>query len=213
LVIDNSKETKLKNSKHIYSESIVGFLRVIRVQSVNTYFVRYYGNHGLYLNGQIITQDRVQVLTQGSSLRSSRVQPIYYSDIIGKFLSDKSSKKISFLQDFTLHEESGHLLGIRGGSGAGKSTLLNILNGNYSPTIGCVEVNGIDLHKDKKELEGVIGFVPQDDLLIEELTVFENLFYNSKLCFGNYSDTQIAKLCVQTLKSIGLYETKDLKDD
>ena len=30
--------------------------------------------------------------------------------------------------------------------------LLNILNGNYSPTIGCVEVNGIDLHKDKKEL-------------------------------------------------------------
>lgn len=226
LVINGSKETNLKHSKHIYADTIVGFLRVIRVLSVNTYFVRYYGNHGLYLNGQIITQDRVQVLTQGSSLRSSRVQPIYYSDIIGKFLSDKSSKKISFkakniqyhfkggnigLQDFTLNEESGHLLGIMGGSGAGKSTLLNILNGNYSPTIGCVEVNGIDLHKDKKELEGVIGFVPQDDLLIEELTVFENLFYNSKLCFGNYSDTQIAKLCVETLKSIGLYETKDLK--
>ena len=69
----------------------------------------------------------------------------------------------------------------------------------------------IDLHKDKRELEGVIGFVPQDDLLIEELTVFENLFYNSKLCFGNYSDAQIAKMCVHTLKSIGLYETKDLK--
>jgi len=226
LVVDNTKETELKNSKHIYSETIVGFLRVIRVLSVNTYFVRYYGKHELYLNGQIITQDRVQVLTQGSSLRSSRVQPIYYSDIIGKFLSDKSSKKISFkaknieyhfkggnigLQDFSLNEESGHLLGIMGGSGAGKSTLLNILNGNYTPTIGAVTVNGIDLHKDKKELEGVIGFVPQDDLLIEELTVFENLFYNSKLCFGNYNDAQIAKMCVHTLKSIGLYETKDLK--
>lgn len=226
LVISSNKETKLKKSKHIYSESIVGFLRIIRVQSVNTYFVRYYDNHALYLNGQIITQDRVQVLTQGSSLRSSRVQPIYYSDIIGKFLSDKSSKKISFkakniqyhfkggnigLQDFTLNEESGHLLGIMGGSGSGKSTLLNILNGNYCPTIGSVEVNGIDLHKDKKALEGVIGFVPQDDLLIEELTVFENLFYNSKLCFGNYNDAQIATLCIQTLESIGLNETKDLK--
>ena len=82
------------------------------------------------------------------------------------------------MQDFTLHEESGRLLGIMGGSGAGKSTLLNILNGNYSPTIGCVEVNGIDLHKDKKELEGVIGFVPQDDIVHTDLTVYENLYYS-----------------------------------
>ncbi len=226
LVVNNEKESKFEKTKHIYSDTLVGYLRVIRILSVNTYFIRYYGDHELYLNGQIITQDRVQVFTQGSSIRSSRVQPIYYSDVIGKFLSDKSAKKVVFkaqnieyhfkggnigLQNFSLNEESGKLLGIMGGSGAGKSTLLNVLNGNYSPTIGSVTINGIDLHQDKARLEGVIGFVPQDDLLIEELTVFENLFYNAKLCFGNYTDKQISKLCVKTLKSIGLYEAKDLK--
>ena len=51
-----------------------------------------------------------------------------------------------------------------------------------------IKINGIDLYKSPEKLEGVIGFVPQDDLLIEELTVFENLFYNAKLCFGNYED-------------------------
>ena len=70
-----------------------------------------------------------------------------------------------------------------GGSGSGKSTLLNVLNGNYPPSNGEIKINGIDLYKDPKSLEGVIGFVPQDDLLIEELTVFENLYYNGKLMF------------------------------
>ena len=48
-------------------------------------------------------------------------------------------------------------------------------------------------------------------LLIEELTVFENLFYNAKLCFGNLNDKQIAKRVLQMLQSLGLYETKELK--
>ena len=226
LVIDNKQESNLQESRHIFSETLIGYLRVMRVNSINTYFVKYYGDHELYLNGQILTQDRIHTLTQGSSIRSSRVQPIYYSDIISKFLSDTSAKKVVFdvdnitykfkggnigLHDFSFHEESGKLMGIMGGSGAGKSTLLNILNGNYTPTSGAVTINGIDLHQEKQNLEGVIGFVPQDDLLIEELTVFQNLFYNAKLCFGNYNDKQIASLCIKTLKAIGLYETKDLK--
>ena len=51
----------------------------------------------------------------------------------------------------------------------------------------------------------------QDDLLIEELTVYENLFYNAKLCFGNLSDEEISKNCLNLLSSIGLSETRNLK--
>lgn len=226
LVADTNTENTYQYSEHIYSESLIGFLRVVQINSVNTYFVKYYGDHQLYLNGQVLTQDRVHVLSQGSSIRSPKVQPIYYSDIISQYLSDESTKKIVFhidnieyrfksgkigLHNFESVEESGKLIGIMGGSGAGKSTLLNVLNGNYTPSKGKITINGIDLHHDKKKLEGVIGFVPQDDLLIEELTVFENLFYNAKLCFGNYSDMQITKLVSTTLDAIGLYEAKDLK--
>ena len=98
-----------------------------------------------------------------------------------------------------------------GCSGSGKSTLLNVLNGNYPPSNGQIKINGIDLYKNPKSLEGVIGFVPQDDLLIEELTVFENLYYNGRLCFGNYDDHKLVNLVNEVLDSIGLSETKNLK--
>ena len=58
-----------------------------------------------------------------------------------------------------------------------------MLNGNYKPTTGQIKINGVDLYQNPEKLNGVIGFVPQDDLLIEELTVFENLFYNAKALF------------------------------
>lgn len=226
LVADTKEENTYEQSEHIYHESLIGFLRVVQISSVNTYFVKYYGDHQLYLNGQVLTQDRVHILSQGSSIRSPKVQPIYYSDVISQYLSDESTKKIVFnienivyrfkggkigIQPFESIEESGKLIGLMGGSGAGKSTMMNVLNGSYTPSEGRVTINGIDLHHEKNKLEGVIGFVPQDDLLIEELTVFENLFYNAKLCFGNYSDKQITKLVSKTLHAIGLYEAKDLK--
>ncbi|MCB9188069.1 MAG: ATP-binding cassette domain-containing protein [Flavobacteriales bacterium] len=226
LVADTIEENTYEQSEHICHESLIGFLRVVQISSVNTYFVKYYGDHQLYLNGQVLTQDRVHILSQGSSIRSPKVQPIYYSDVISQYLSDESTKKIVFhidnivyrfkggkigIQPFESVEESGKLIGLMGGSGAGKSTMMNVLNGSYTPSEGRVTINGIDLHHEKKKLEGVIGFVPQDDLLIEELTVFENLFYNAKLCFGNYTDKQITKLVSKTLHAIGLYEAKDLK--
>jgi ABC-type multidrug transport system ATPase subunit len=98
-----------------------------------------------------------------------------------------------------------------GGSGAGKSTLLNVLNANYMPAKGKVTINGIDIHREKNKIEGVIGYVSQDDLLIEELTVYQNLFYNAKLCFGKLDDDAIAEKVLNLLRSLGLYETKDLK--
>lgn len=226
LYVTSTKNENFQQSKHIYSEGIEGEIRVLKIASVNFYFFKYLGNSDLSLNGQPLMPGRHIILNQGSSIRSSRVQPIYYSDIIAKFLSDQAQAKIVFKTDnieymfkggkiglhkFNFAEESGSLLGIMGGSGAGKSTLLNILNGNYPPTSGKVTINGVDIHKDKSQIEGVIGYVSQDDLLIEELTVFQNLFYNAKLCFGGLSDKQIAKKVLRTLSALGLYETKDLK--
>ena len=63
----------------------------------------------------------------------------------------------------------------------------------------------------KTKIEGVIGHVSQDDLLIEELTVFQNLFYNAKLCFGNKTDEVVTLMVTDVLTSIGLIETRDLK--
>lgn len=213
---------------HIKSEKLDGQVRVLNIKSVNMLFMKYYGKKELQLNGLIISPGKSYVLSNGSSIRGNNVSPIYYSDIISKFLSDSDQEKTSFtinniaykfkngntgLFPMTLNEESGNLIGIMGASGAGKSTLLNVLNGNYKPTKGTVAINGFDIHDpaNKDKIEGVIGYVSQDDLLIEELTVFQNIYYNAKLCFGDLSDFQIKRLTIKVLNALGLYETKNLK--
>ncbi len=223
--INDSAQPK-KAIQHLNSDSINGELLVLHINSIGLYLVRYFGNAELFLNGQAITPGRIYVLSQGSSIRSSKVQPIYYSDIVGCLLKDISNTKIVFavkeieykfkngitgLHKLSFTENEGKLIGIMGGSGAGKSTLLNILNGNNAPSAGEVLINGHNLHKEKKELEGVIGYIPQDDLLIEELTVYQNLFYNSKLCFSDSSDEQIDVLVMDMLNELGLSEAKDLQ--
>ncbi|MGB0882715.1 MAG: ATP-binding cassette domain-containing protein [Vicingaceae bacterium] len=226
LIIDNKKESIYKESKHIYSEGIEGSLRVIKLSTVNMFFIRYFGKSELYINGILLNKERSSILNQGSSIRSSKVQPIYYSDIVSSFMTDDDAEKIVFnvenltykfkggntgMHPFSFSEESGRMVGIMGASGAGKSTLLNLLNGSYTPTTGQVTINGVDIHHQPDQIEGVIGYVSQDDLLIEELTVFQNLYYNAKLCFDKMSETQITKRVIEVLNSIGLYETKDLK--
>lgn len=226
LVINNKPGGYNNSSKHILCETLSDDVRVLQINSVGMYALRIYGNFELQLNGQGISKERVHILTPGSSLRSSKVKPIYYSDIIGRFLADSSKAKISFeaknieykfkggklgLRGINMSEESGKLIGIMGGSGAGKSTLLNVLNGMEVPSAGGVFINGKNVHTDKAAVDGVIGHVTQDDLLIEELTVFQNLFYNAKLCFGNLTDEQITEKCRSLLADLGLSETRDLK--
>jgi ABC-type multidrug transport system ATPase subunit len=226
LVINNKEKGYQNQSKHIYCEPISDDIRVIQIHSVGMYAMRIYGKYEIQLNGQIVSRERVHILIPGSSIRSSKVKPIYYSDIISRFLSDESQAKITFevkgleykfkggklgLRDVNINEESGKLIGIMGGSGAGKSTLLNVLNGNEIPSGGSVKINGINIHTERNKIEGVIGHVSQDDLLIEELTVFQNLFYNAKLCFGNFSDAEITKKCNELLADLGLSETVHLK--
>ncbi len=226
LLIDNRKDFNHPNTKHLCSEFLVGQLRILNVLSVNIYFLKYIGKNEMYVNGQLLHQDKVYVMYTGSSIRNHHIKPIYYSDIVSKFRDDKLKSKIVFevtkisykfknnktgLYPMSFSEESGRLIGIMGASGAGKSTLLNVLNGSMAPSSGEIKINGINIYTEKDKIEGLIGHVSQDDLLIEELTVFQNLYYNAKLCFSNYSNKQIIKTVETMLHNLGLYEIKDIQ--
>lgn len=220
------KDLNLSQAKLIKMEGFDGSISVIRLESVNILFFKYFGHDELILNGQIVSNERRHILNQGSTLRTNKSAPIYYSDVISRFLNDANREKITFkvdhlqfhfnsgkigLHEINFIEQSGKLLGVMGGSGAGKSTFLNVLNGNYTPSHGAVTINGVDLHREKSKLEGVIGFVSQDDLLIEELTVFQNLYFNAKLCFNDLSESQLKKKVLDLLSDIGLGDAKHLK--
>ncbi len=225
LFIDNNENHTHKKVKHIYKKSLNGQIRIFSVDKTNMYLVRYLGEAELFLNGQIIHKDKVYVFTQGAAIRGKKMLPVYYSDIVGIFNLDDTDVKILYevnkieyyfkgggigLHEMTFSGESGKLIGIMGASGAGKTTLLNVLNGSSEPTKGKVLINGIDIFKEKDKIHGLIGNVSQDDLLIEELTVFQNLYYNAKLCFGGLNEFQILRKVLRTLQNLGLYEKKDM---
>ena len=202
------------------------FIFILRIPSVDLYFVRYLSNDQLYLNGLPIRADQVYTFAKGGSIKSQQGHSIYYSDITSNFLSDKIIHKISFtvenlsyhfregqpaIDDVSFSVEEGNLIGIMGASGSGKTTLMNLMSGIQKPTSGIVKINGLDVTKDNTQLEGVLGYVPQDDLLVEDLTVFENLFFAACQCFNDKSKIQITELVDHTLSNLGLLEKRALK--
>ena len=206
-----------------YQDITICFLRIA---SVDLYFLKYISREQLSLNGLPITPGYVYTFAKGGSLRSSQGYAIYYSDISSGFLSDINIHKLSFkvenlnytfveghpaIDDITFATEEGKLIGILGASGSGKTTLLNLLCGIQKPASGTIRINGLDVINDSRKLEGVLGYVPQDDLLIEDLTVFENLYYAACQCFKAKSKTEITSLVAHTLTNLGLFEKRDLK--
>lgn len=226
VLIINEDDEQYTNCKHIKVEALDGNIFVLQVKSVDLYFLRYTGTEELFLNGLPINNKRIYLYAQGSSIKLPKGKPVYYSDVVAHYLADKTSTRISFvaedlefrfptgdigLRNINFSEEQGKLIGLMGASGAGKTTLLNVLAGLYKPTKGQILINGLDLHEENEKLKGIIGYIPQDDLLIEELTVFQNLYYNAKFCFNDKSDEEITELVNKTLMNLGLYERKDLK--
>ena len=227
LIINGTHECALREAKHVFKDQIRGQIWIMFVPSVKLYFIRYTGAGELSMNGQLLQEDKVYPFSQGSSIKGYKIKPIYYLDITMQFLKEdfKSSRVVYEVNNveyrfksgkvgihhMSFREESGRMVGIMGASGAGKSTLLGVLNGTSPPFDGEVLINGISIHKEKEKIKGLIGFVSQDDLLIEELTVFENLYYNAKLCFDNLADEEIIDKVDNVLRNLGLYEIRDMK--
>jgi len=70
---------------------------------------------------------------------------------------------------------------IIGANGSGKSTLMNIMAGRVLPSEGTVLLNGGDLHANFQALKQDIAFVPQQDVLHEQLTLRQALDYTAQL--------------------------------
>jgi len=212
--------------KHLFKENLYGKIIVFYIQSIQSFIFRYFGELNLYVEGQKIKSGRTYFLNKGAIIKGPNIESIYYYDIASKFILDSEEKKITFagndvefhfknskngIQKFNFFEQSGQMIAIMGGSGVGKSTLLNLLCGKLKPTSGKITINEHSVHFGSNSLTGLIGVVPQDDLLFEELTVFQNLYYNAKLCFSDFTEQQIIEKVNTVLIDLDLYDARHLQ--
>lgn len=217
-----------KESEHVMMHHIKGFEGTIKTlldRSTGLLIFTYLGNDTVLFNDVHVLPGTYQVWQQSSVLKNATGSPVYYSSIIRTYTKDEDTtqtvefcgRDITFRfpgsdngmhnLSFTLH--NGELLAIMGGSGTGKTTLLSLLNGSMKPQEGTITINGHDISEPRAK--DLIGFVPQDDLLIEELTVYQNLWFTAKLCFEGMPDQELDRRVMKTLKDLGLDAVKDLK--
>ncbi len=217
-----------KPTEHVILHQLEGFdgqLKTLLDPFTGLLMFTYMGSDTVLLNDVPVLSGCYQVWLQSSVLKGKSGHPVYYSSIISCY--DKSDNKVESVEfcgrnvtfrfpgsdngmhnlSFNLH--NGELLAIMGGSGTGKTTLLSLLNGSMKPQEGTITINGHDISE--PEAKDLIGYVPQDDLLIEELTVYQNLWFTAKLCFEGMAEEELDRRVMKTLKDLGLDAVKDLK--
>ncbi len=225
-VLPEEQNPPQNDVRYLYSKGLDEKLIFLFIPSVEKLIFKYLGNLTLKLTSRNIEPRLVYLFDSGAIIRDSKIKPIYQTQIIRYFLGISPVERVKLIAHniefyypnsdngihrFSFEAESGQMIGILGASGAGKSTLLNLLIGKYRLTAGKITINGHDLYDDRDELIPLIGYVPQDDLLIEELTVYQNIYYSAKLCFGDKTDEEIRRKVDDILHKLELYEIKDLK--
>ncbi len=108
------------------------------------------------------------------------------------------------LQDINIQMEEGNIYCLLGASGSGKTTLLRIIMGAISADEGQVLIEGIQVPN--KTLLTQIGFMPQQDALYHELSIWDNLRFFAGI--QNLKGKQFEKRAMELLKVVGLLEDK-----
>ena len=167
--------------------------------------VDYNSMNGVYVNGvrirgqqEIHEKDMIQIA--GSLFLLNNGKLMYQTTISGVSLTlenicktvghGRSRKRI--LNNVSCEIGNNEFVAIIGGSGAGKTTVMNAMSGFDSDISGRVYCNGIDLRRNFNTLKNMIGFVPQQDIIYENLTLQRMLYYTAKMKMP--SDTSKAEI-------------------
>ena len=141
--------------------------------------------------------------------------PAQANDILRVEHISKRYGAVTALVDVNMRLGQGEVLGLIGDNGAGKSTLLKIICGFQPPTTGRILLNGEEVHFTSVKQARSLGIdiVYQDLALINQLTVYENMFLNRepvrwpllrKKMMRKEAQKHLDEMGIKTLKSVDL---------
>jgi len=183
--------------------------------------------NGVYVNGERISgrrnvslSDVIQIgpfvlqadATQGVAVYDTRSKTRIDCINITKTVKNRSGGgTIKLLDDVGITVQPNEFVGLLGPSGAGKSTLMDALNGMRPASSGYVLVNNLDLYRHLDSLKQSIGYVPQDDIIHRELTVYRTLYYVARLRLSrDVSRREIDQIVNEVMDVTGLSERRDV---
>ena len=119
--------------------------------------------------------------------------------------------RIKLLDSVSLSIQPNEFVGIIGPSGAGKSTLIKALNGVRPATSGHVLINNLDLYRQFDSLKQAVGYVPQEDIIHKELSIYRTLYYVAKLRLSrDVSRKEIDQIINEVIDVTGLSERRNM---
>lgn len=183
-----------KNNDIILDNVSVSLVHAIIEKKEDGYYI--YDNestNGLSINGMITTSAKLKekdvITITNSKIIFTQKQLSYccFKNGIGldcidivKTVNTKNGKK-NISNHITLSINPCEFVAIIGGSGAGKTTFMNCISAYNRATSGQVVINGDDLYANYDILKSTIGYVPQQDIVYDNLKLWDMLFYAAKL--------------------------------
>ena len=130
------------------------------------------------------------------------VTPVVELINVTKKIGDKT-----IIDGLTLNIHKGEIFGLLGPNGAGKSTMMRIICGILDQSYGKIWINGIDTQEKREELQGLIGYLPQEFGTYENMPAWEYLEYQA-LLKGLTDVAEREKRIEYVLKSVHMYDRR-----
>lgn len=217
--VDIAVDSGVVSARHLEVEVVSeGRFSIRDLGSANGTFV-----NGVALSGpmEVTPDDRVSL--GGHEVRLDQVHGVvrkeYHGDIMlqAERISvdvpargGKGTKRI--LNDVSFSVFPTEFVGLMGPSGAGKTTLMMALAGIMPPSEGRCQLNGLDVYESYDAFRGNIGYVPQDDIVYPQLTVYESLYYTARLRLpADTSDEEIDSKIDEVLAALEITHTRDTR--
>jgi ABC-type multidrug transport system ATPase subunit/pSer/pThr/pTyr-binding forkhead associated (FHA) protein len=201
----------LVSAHHARLEQVPGGYRVVDLNSTNH----------VYVNGQMVQQ--VRPLTAGDEIRIGPYRLAFTGEQINRYdesnsiridaidLRKTGNNNVVLLNNISLAIPPRKFVALVGGSGAGKSTLMDALNGLRPAQQGTVFYNGQDYYRNLAAFSTQLGYVPQSDIVHNDLTVDRALYYAARMRLpSDFTRDQINQRINEVLEDVEMTERRKL---
>jgi ABC-type multidrug transport system ATPase subunit len=161
----------------------------------------------IYVTSQYLYEKNINI--ERISGRFAGWRRSYFRTVQRVPLIGKRRRPFKALRGVSFEIKTG-MFGLLGPNGAGKSTLMRIITGIFEQSYGSIWINGLDTRSYREELQGLIGFLPQEFGTYENMSSREFLDYQA-IMKGLTDETARRERLEYVLKAVHMYERRDDK--